>query len=41
MIQQKHNVGALTPGETCLGNDDDDEDEALKQFMDRFDLSKE
>jgi hypothetical protein len=38
MIQQKHNVGMLTLGE--IGHGNDDEDEGLKQFMDRFDLSK-
>lgn len=39
MIQQKQNVGVLlTLDETGHGNDD--EDEGLKQFMDRFDLSK-
>lgn len=39
MIQQKHNVGVLPLGETGHGNDDGGE--GLKQFMDRFDLSKE
>lgn len=40
MIQQKHNVGfLLTLGdESDYGNDD--VDEGLRQFMDRFDLSK-
>lgn len=39
MIQQKHDVGAiLSLDEIDHGRDDDDE--GLKQFMDRFDLSK-
>ncbi|KAG9318172.1 hypothetical protein JVU11DRAFT_249 [Chiua virens] len=37
MIQQKHNVGVLALDQIDCGNDDD---EGLKQFMDRFDLSK-
>ena len=38
MIQQKHNIGVfLTLDETGHGND---EDGGLKQFIDRFDLSK-
>lgn len=39
MIQQKHNIGALVAlDETDCGNGD--EDEGLKQFLDRFDLSR-
>ncbi|KAF8431767.1 hypothetical protein L210DRAFT_866921 [Boletus edulis BED1] len=39
MMQQKHNVGVLALDEIDHGNDD--EDEGLKQFMDRFDLGKD
>lgn len=41
MIQQKHNVGVLlTLDETGHGNENEEENEGLKQFMDRFDLGK-
>lgn len=39
MIQQKHDVGVLLTLDG-IGPGNDGEDEGLKQFLDRFDLSK-